>query len=123
MSQKREMLFETCQEKIMLAYAEGIKQKVINPVVLLLDVSDPIGRRLAVGAAGEKAVCDLERDTSSDSIPCVYVAIPESVARKTLPEFFSEEATVFLEIPISENQFRLAIISDGGASFGAPLPM
>ena len=115
MSQKRRDLFTFHRERTELEYTESVAQGLDSPVVLLLDVSDELGRKLAVAAAGEQAVSSHEESAGSDFDACLITGIAESVARDVLPTF-SQTAPQFLTLEIPDDCYRIAIVSDAGMS-------
>ncbi|QDS99726.1 hypothetical protein [Adhaeretor mobilis] len=112
------------EDSLELAFAEydaALEQGVVQPVLLLIDCEDEIGRPIVSGWLGGSVVEDAiaEQQASreaagEDSTTVFATAVSHEEARQRIPELFPYLSAVF-ELEDSENGFLAISVTAGGA--------
>ena len=119
MSEKRRHLFEFHIERIEHAYRSALDSGVRSPVVLVMDCSDPFGRRVASAIAGDEKV-DQHIEAAGDGFdPCVIVGVENDTKSLTPLLRLSEDGSASLSKPTEEGVFYVVIVADDGSSIAS----
>ncbi|NOZ40775.1 MAG: hypothetical protein GXP24_11190 [Planctomycetes bacterium] len=122
---QQEML-ENCLELVFDAYDEGVDDKVVDPIVFLLDCEDEIGEEIASAWLGAEVVSDAvaeqqSAEPGSDLTTVFARAFPLAESRQEVPGVFPYLASVF-ESELPKDGFLAIAVTAGGASaFTVPL--
>ena len=122
---QQEML-ENCLELVFDAFDEGVADKVVDPIVFLLDCEDEIGEQIASAWMGAEAVRDAVAeqqlvDPGSDLTTVFARAFPLAESRQEVPGVFPYLASVFdAELP-TDGFLAIAVTAGGASAFTVPL--
>ncbi len=122
---QQEML-ENCLELVFDAFDEGVADKVVDPIVFLLDCEDEIGEQIASAWMGAEAVRDAVAeqqlvDPGSDLTTVFARAFPLAESRQEVPSVFPYLASVFdAELP-TDGFLAIAVTAGGASAFTVPL--
>ncbi len=125
-SQAQQEMLENCLELVFDAFDEGVADKVVDPIVFLLDCEDEIGEQIASAWMGAEAVRDAVAEQqlaepSSDLTTVFARAFPMSESRQEVPGVFPYLASVFdAELP-KDGFLAIAVTAGGASAFTVPL--
>jgi hypothetical protein len=128
--QAQQELLESCLDLMFDAYDSALAERVVQPVVFLLDCEDPIGEEIASGWLGAAAVRDavaeqkLEADPEAGEEPMTTVfahAFSLVESRQEVPEVFPYLAPVFEQAFPSDGFLAIAVTAGGASVFTVPL--
>jgi hypothetical protein len=116
----QQMLLEDCLELVFDVYDTALRERVPDPVVILLDCEDSIGGEIARGWLGQEVVDDviLEQQSAepSDELTTVFAyAFPRAECAVEVPAVFPYLAPVFDEA-LPPGEFLAISVTAGGAS-------
>jgi len=111
------------RERIEFAYENALAHGVDDPMVVVLDLSDDRGARLAQLAGSSKQQVDRWRDQCAQrgQIPTQIVAAPRWAVLTVIGPLTPNGPHGVLK-PIPPGSFRVAVVAAGGAAF-ADYPM
>lgn len=111
------LLFET--------YDAAVKDKVEQPVVILLDCEDEIGGEIARAWLGDDAVDDAIANNTAenqDSEATVYArSAPWKVCRAEVGQMFEYLAPVFEESPPADGFMVISVTAGGASALTVPM--
>ncbi len=125
-SQAQQEMLENCLELVFDAFDEGVADKVVDPIVFLLDCEDEIGVQIASGWMGAEAVRDAVAeqqlaDPGSELTTVFARAFPLVESRQEVPGVFPYLASVFdTELP-KDGFLAIAVTAGGASAFTVPL--
>jgi len=125
-SQAQQEMLENCLELVFDAFDEGVADKVVDPIVFLLDCEDEIGAQIASAWMGAEAVRDAVAeqqlaDPGSDLTTVFARAFPLAESRQEVPDVFPYLASVFeAELP-TDGFLAIAVTACGASAFTVPL--
>jgi len=124
----REAMVEGCLDQIFAAYDLGIDEKIVDPVIFLVDCEDVVGAAVARGWEGDDAVdaaimANTESDSREDDIPTTILTRAASLVDSCIevPRWFP-----YLEETLSQGSpceafYVIAITFGGAGAFSVPL--
>ena len=98
--QAQQDLLESCLALAFDAYDAAMLEKIVDPVVILLDCEDEIGGPIANAWLGANAVQNAiaeQRLENPDATTVYAQAFPMAECRKEIPQFFPYLAPMFSE--------------------------
>jgi hypothetical protein len=124
-----EQLVESSLRLIFSTYDEALRERVRQPVVLLLDCEDVLGREIAEAWLGSEAVQDAVAAVHAERVggevegePSTTVfarPMPLAACRQEIPPVFPYLRESF-EQPPREGIFVMAVTAGGAATFTVP---
>ena len=117
MSERRDRILKANIEKIEFCHARATEDGVISPVILVLDLSDQLGRNMAIQLAGQSRVADVMKAAEQqhgDSI--LTTDMPCEGALATVANLSKTGADELSEL-VSIGRIPVIVISDGGVTW------
>lgn len=119
-------LLESCLELVFDAYDEAIDEKMVEPVMFVIDCEDEMGEQIANAWLGESAVRDAVAeqklaDPGNDLTTVFARAYPFAESRREVPAVFDYLAPVFEQELPSDGFLAIAVTAGGAAAFTVPL--
>ena len=119
-------LLESCLEIVFDAYDDAIHDKMVEPVVFVIDCEDAIGEEIANAWLGEEnvrnAVAEQKLEQPDEELTTVFAqAFPMAESRREVPAVFDYLAPVFdTDLPV-DSFLAIAITAGGASAFTVPL--
>jgi len=119
-SQAQQELLESCLDLVFETQAAAVADKLVDPVILLLDCEDKIGAQIATAWLGAEALRDAIaeqrfEDPAGEETTVYARAFAWAECRREVPTVFDYLAPVFDE-PIPTEGFLAIAVTAGGAS-------
>ena len=119
-------LLESCLKLVFAAYDEALSDKMVDPVIFLLDCEDEIGEKIAVAWLGADAVRDAvaeqKLEAPGNDLTTVFAhAFPFDESRREVPQVFDYLAPVFEQRQPDDGFLAIAVTAGGAAAFTVPL--
>jgi hypothetical protein len=119
-------LIEASLPLVFSTYDEAVSGRMHEPVVLLIDCEDELGREIAEAWVGREAVEDAvlsvqtERDDGPEVLTTVFArAMPLAACREEIPAVFPYLARSF-EQPPADSILVVVVAAGGAATYFAP---
>jgi hypothetical protein len=124
--EEQQALVETSLPAVFEAYDDALKQKVNNPVVLLLDCEDPIGGEMARSILGDETVADAIANRAADSedadeTTVFAAAFSLADCRREIGPVFPYLAPGLASPPTGDGFWVISVTSGGASLLEAPL--
>lgn len=119
-------LLESCLEITFDAYDEAIRDRMVEPVVFVIDCEDDIGEEIANAWLGEEnvrnAVAEQKLEQPDEELTTVFAqAFPMAESRREVPAVFDYLAPVFQTDLPADSFLAIAITAGGASAFTVPL--
>lgn len=125
-AEAQQELLESCLELVFDALDEAVADKVVEPVVFLIDCEDEIGEQIAhawLGAENVRnAVAEQQLENPGGDLTTVFArAFSMAESRREVPAVFAYLAPVFdAELP-ADGFLTIAVTAGGASAFTVPL--
>ena len=123
--EEQQLLLESSLRLVFAAYDAAQRERMRDPVVLLLDCEDAIGGEIARGWLGADAVAEaIQERRSSGASPeetTVFAhAFPWAQCRSEVPAVFSYLTSVFEQSPPQDGFLAIAVAAGGASALTVP---
>jgi len=120
-------LLENSLSLVFEAFDSAIKEKMVDPVILLLDCEDAIGSEIARSWLGDEAVDNaieerqLDEEEIDDENTTVFAyAFPFAECRREIPAVFPYLSPVFEQPPPTDGFLAISVTSGGASALTVP---
>ena len=124
----REAMVESCLDRIFAAYDFGIEEKIVDPVIFLVDCEDVVGGAVARGWEGDDAVdaaimANAESDSLEGKLPTTILTTAVSFVDSCteVPRWFPYLEETLSQGPPCDAFYVIAITFGGAGVFSVPL--
>ena len=124
-AQSQQDLLESCLELVRETRTAALSEKVIGPVVLLIDCEDEIGAAIATAWLGAEtvrdAIAEQRLDDPDGEVATVYArAFSWAESQREVPLVFDYLAPVFETPPPADGFLAIAVTAGGASVFTVP---